>query len=203
MAESVEQDKDDEFEFPLFASAMEVDPAPTDKIEDRGRSKDVGIMKVSLREQSEERIDNERPDSYYFAKYTDQEKKQFEQCSVTGDDIYKQIYIVDAQPWKCLDLNKYNAKVELELSRDKERKKKNRPGKKKREVKVTCRQRKLERARLKKLEEEEKKRQLKKQKYQRKNFGRNNSLNKKFNTSGGGNKKPQQKQQAKPKYRTE
>ena len=141
---------------------MTMDPTPDTKLEERGRTKEVGIMKVSLREQSEERIDNERPESYYFAKYSDKEKKQFEECCVTYNDIFSQLYIVDSQPWKCLDLNKYNAKVEIELNKQKEKKKKkNRPGKKKRDVKVACRQRKLERAKLKKLEEDEKKKQLK------------------------------------------
>lgn len=189
---------------------MTMDPTPDTKLEERGRTKEVGIMKVSLREQSEERIDNERPESYYFAKYSDIEKKQFEECCVTYNDIFSQLYIVDSQPWKCLDLNKYNAKVEIELNKQKEKKKKkNRPGKKKRDVKVACRQRKLERAKLKKLEEDEKKKQLKKQKYQKKSFGKYNNTKRKPNTlrgEGGGAKKrqpPQQSQQSKPKYRTE
>ncbi|RCK63611.1 hypothetical protein Cantr_10071 [Candida viswanathii] len=195
----VEEAQDDEFEFPLFASAMEVDTKPVE--EERGRSNETGIMKVSLREQSEERVVNERPESYYFAKYTDMEKQQFEACCVTGEDIYKQLCFVDTQPWKCLDLNKYNAKIEIEIRREKERTRKHRPGKKKREVRVACHQRKLERAKAKQKEEEEKKRQLKKQKYLKKSFGKGSSgaFQKRKQKPVGG----KTKQLAKPKYRTE
>ena len=106
-------------------------------VEDRGRSKEAkpSIMKVSLREQSEERVINERPESFYFAKYR-QAKREFQQCAVSSDDIYQQMYIVDTQPWKCLNLNEYNAKIESEIARQKAKCRKNRPGKKKRQLKM-------------------------------------------------------------------
>ncbi|KAL6449548.1 hypothetical protein SBY92_004462 [Candida maltosa Xu316] len=184
-------DNEDEFDFPLFAAASTT-TEPTIAEETRGRT----IMKVSLREQSEERVVNERPDDFYFAKYTPEEKDQFAQCCVTGQDIYDQVFIRDSQTWKCIDLNKLNAKIELEINREKLKKKKNRPGKKKRELKNICRQRKLDKLKLIKLEEAKKKQQLKKQKYQKKNFSKTN-FNKK--------QKPKPKGQPvnKPKYRTE
>jgi len=149
-------------------------------VEDRGRSKEAkpSIMKVSLREQSEERVINERPESFYFAKYTDKQREQFQQCAVSSDDIYQQMYIVDTQPWKCLNLN---------------------AGKKKRQLKIVCRQRKLEKAKMKKLEEEKLKKLMKKQKFQQKFNGKPNQRQGKGRKPMAGNKK----QPPKPKYRTE
>lgn len=174
---------DAEFDFPLFAASDTV-------VEDRGRSKEAkpSIMKVSLREQSEERVINERPESFYFAKYTDKQREQFQQCAVSSDDIYQQMYIVDTQPWKCLNLNEYNAKIESEIARQKAKCRKNRPGKKKRQLKIVCRQRKLEKAKMKKLEEEKLKKLMKKQKFQQKFNGKPNQRQGKGRKPMAGNK---------------
>ena len=170
-------------------------------VEDRGRSKEPkpSIIKVSLREQSEERINNERPDSFYFAKYTDKEREQFEQCAVTSHDIYKQIYTLDLQPWKCLNLKEHNAQIENKIAKRKAKCSKNRPGKKKRQLKIVCRQRRLEKARMKKLEEEKLKKLMKKQKFQQRFIGKPNQRQRKGRKPLDGNKK----QPSKPKYRTE
>ncbi|KAI5955571.1 hypothetical protein KGF57_003704 [Candida theae] len=200
-----EEEEEDEFAFPLFASASkpsEDDLKSVDGSDDRGRPV-APVQKVSLREHSEERINNERPDSYYFALYTPEQKLQFTQVAVSGDDIYAQ-YFIQPNSRKLIDLNEYNAKIDAELARARNTKKKNRPGKKKRESRIVCRERRLERAASAKKEEKERKLKEKQEKYGKfKNKGGRN-LKKTFNKGGSGRGKTNGSGGvSKPKYRTE
>ena len=76
------------------------------------------------------------------------------------------MYIVDTRPWKCLNLNEYNAKIESEIARQKAKCRKNRPGKKKKTIKdcvssKEARKSKDEETRRRKIEK-----LMKKQKFQ-------------------------------------
>ena len=153
--EKAKEADDYEFEFPLFASA----PPKDSNDETRGRTTEP-VMKVSLRERSEERIKNDRPTSYYFAVYTEEEKRRFEQAAITTEILFKHEVIVDHQPWKCINLTEYNAKIKP--------KKHTRAGKKKRQAKIEGRKRREERNLVKKkLEEEAQARLLKKKLHKR------------------------------------
>lgn len=209
VATEEKQESDEEFEFPLFAA-----PPPNSKAEEpkddtsmdvvvdeeRGRTKSK-IMKVSLREESLEVIKNERPLSYYYASYSEDQKRQFLEAAVSGDDIYQQIQISvpieDPKPWKCLVLESHNAQIEKELAKQKKRSHSKRAGKKKREYKVACRERKLERKRIEKKLQKEKDAKFKKQFYGQKAF---KPKSKRFNLNKTNSSKPQA---SKPKYKTE
>lgn len=175
------EEADQEFDFPLFASAATSVTNTTTTtttttnttcphllaVEDRGRStiqKPI-VQKISLREHSEERVSNERPESFYFANYTEEEKAQFATCALTAQDIYDQFFIRKSN-FRCLNLNEYNAKVEEEKAKAKA-KRRNRPGKKKRESKVRCRERREEKAKLIKQAEKERKKKEKYEKYEK------------------------------------
>lgn len=179
----------EEFDFPLFASNKHDNDG-----EDRGRSS-TRIMKISLREESVENIKQERPESYYFATYSKDDKSKFISAAITAQDIFnfnERYPIIDTQPHKCLDVSLYNQKVEHELRLQKKRSR-TRPGKKKREATIACRERKQEREKLLvKLEKD-----------------RLNKLKKKMFHKRGGKKhkkttsKASQPAVNKPKYKTE
>lgn len=110
--------------------------------------------KVSL-EEVVEVINNDRPEAYYFAKYTDKEKAQFAQAALGMTDPYTlQTPIPEPDSptftYKLTDLDIHNQKVEAEALRSKIRNTKRRAGKKKREFVVVCRERKLERVKVEK-----------------------------------------------------
>ncbi|KAG5421227.1 hypothetical protein I9W82_000317 [Candida metapsilosis] len=196
-----EDEEEQEFAFPLFASASKPkqDAEPTGDNE-RGRSKT--IQKISLREHSEERIDNSRPDSYYFASYTEDERTQFAQVAVSGSDIYAQFFIQPSS-YKLMDLNEYNEKIDMETNNAKARKRRNRPGKKKRQSRIVCRERRLERAAIAKKEEKERKLKEKQEKFGKfKKQGGGRHTKKTFN-KGGPSRGKTGGGVAKPKYRTE
>lgn len=170
-----DEEAEDEFAFPLFAGA--------------GTSED-NVMKVSLKEEEEEIIINERPENYYRAIYSKDQHREFEISAVTYQDIWVEVNApsIDSQPWKVMNLLEYNKKIELE----KTHKKNKREGKRKRQNKSICRERRKEREKeIKRLEREAKKQR--------------------FRQSGQGWKstkprpKPAKSSQAvgKPKYRTE
>lgn len=200
-----EGEGNDEFEFPLFsfdpisskhkdensdiAQAADGEDGDAEKdVESRGRSKVVKTMKVSLREESEDKIKNERPIDYYFARYSDDIRRQFSQVAVSGQDILNMASTYeltrDWYAYKVLDLNEYNRKVELEQARTQH--KRNRPGKKQRENKAKSVERKNQRQKAHKEVEKQKQRALKK---------------KIFHKRGG--KKHKKKSEPTPAYRTE
>lgn len=140
---------EEEFEFPLFAApATQKASEGLPEAEERGRDTSR-VMKVSLREESLETIKNERPMDYYVAHYSEEQKREFEAAAVTGEDIYAQI-VDSVTDSRCLDVKKYNKKVEEEAVKQKLRSSKMRAGKKKRACAIIARERKLERKRLEK-----------------------------------------------------
>lgn len=149
-----DEEMGDEFDFPLF-SAVASSSVNDDETEDRGRSK-THTMKVSLREPSIETFKNVRPDSYYFASYSDDDKSKFLVAAVSAEDVYTQGVSLGSMatslPWKCLDLKEHNMEVEREQRRLKKQK---RPGKKKREQKIAGKERNSEREKKKRLLEKQ------------------------------------------------
>lgn len=140
---------------------------------------------ISLRDDIEENIVNERPESYYYASYSVEQRDQFGNVAVSFEQVVRlgafQRNI--SSDFKLLDADAYNKAIEKAKL---EKKKRGRPGKKKRTNKIACRERKLERKKI----ETAKAAALKK---------------KKFHKRGG--KKNKKKEpavtNAKPKYRTE
>ncbi|EGW32368.1 uncharacterized protein SPAPADRAFT_61448, partial [Spathaspora passalidarum NRRL Y-27907] len=150
----VEKQEEEEFEFPLFS--MGGGGGGGSSTDGKAADEPKQPMKVSLKEAEEEVINQERPESYYIAKYTPDQSRQFEVCALDAKSIIEPVYPSDdPRPWKCIDLNKYNAQIELVKNKEK---RKSRPGKKKRETKIACRERRIERVQLaKKLQVEQKK----------------------------------------------
>lgn len=161
--EEEEKPAEEEFDFPLFSfGAISLAPEKSTEVEEeRGRSS--GVMKVSLREESEERVVNERPSSYYYAEYSEQQRQRFALVAVSGDDIYQQMTIYSGEGGRVVDLAVYNSRIV-------EHSKRKRAGKNQRENRIESRARKAER---KKLEEE-----IEKQKMAR-------IIKKKFHKRGG------------------
>lgn len=120
------KEEDEEFAFPLFGG-MTAEPAD--------------MMKVSLKEEEEEIIVNERPQEYYRAVYTDKERSEFAQSALTTEQIFADLLLppIDTWPLKVLSVEVHNAQVE------KEKKKRRRAGKKKRENQAECRERRQNR----------------------------------------------------------
>ena len=156
--EDNENTQDEEYDFPLFAAVSkpshistvldtgavsdEVNGNKTEATE-RGRAT-MKTMKISLREASEERIVNERDNTYYFALYTYREKDQFRASAVTFEDVWLwSSQHDDIKPWKVLDVKRHNKKVEKELARDLEmtRKRRARGGLVKRAQRIQIRKR--------------------------------------------------------------
>ncbi|KAM9897067.1 hypothetical protein OXX79_007102 [Metschnikowia pulcherrima] len=166
---------DEEFAFPLFAGA--------------GKSQDE-VMKVSLREEDDDVVINERPESYYRAIYNEDQRQKFESAALSYDQILMEATAtaVDTHPWKVINLIEHNKKIELEQKQKRNR----REGKRKRQNKIICRERREDREReIKRLEREEKK-----LRYRARGQGWN------VNKPRGKSEKPRSPA-AKPKYRTE
>lgn len=161
--EEVEEEKE-EFEFPLFGQVRE------------------GSTKITLKDDIDDKIEQSRPDLYYFAKYTEEEKVRIKSVAVSGEDVIKgSLEIpVDLCPWKVVDLSAHNEEIE-------KKRKKQRPGKKKRQEVIKCRERKLERLKV----DKEIKLALKKK------------LMKKIHHKRGGKKNKKSVAPKKPVYRTE
>lgn len=190
-----DEEMGDEFDFPLF-SAVSSTAVNDDKADDRGRS-ETRTMKVSLREPSIETVKNIRPDSYYFASYSEDDKSKFLVAAVSAEDVYAQGASLGALatslPWKCLDLKEHNLKIESEQRRLK--KQRRRAGKKKREQKIAGKERNSEREKKQRLLEKQiEARKLKKMFHKR--GGKKHK--KKAEESGASAEKAQP-----PKYRTE
>lgn len=162
--------EEEEFAFPLFGSS----------------NKD-NVMTVSMKEEDEEVIVNERPVDYYIATYSEEDRRRFQETAITAEAIFAELSLpaVDVWPWKVMDLKKHNEKVANEKLRSRRR----RPGMKKRLNAISCRERRIQREKEAKKVEKEAFAKLKKNMY------------KKFKPSG--RKVKPVKQASKPKYRTE
>lgn len=186
---------DEEYDFPLFGSK-------SDKVENQKGEEDEEVafplfgntMKVSLREDIEETIHQERPAEFYFASYSTAQEREFEIAAITYQEIEREAQVkhADQAPWKVLDLALYNSKIDKikELQEEKKRKMRKRPGKKKREMKISCTKRKEERAKVEKKIEKEQKAKLKKKMFHKRGGKKNK-------------KKTVEPASSKPKYRTE
>lgn len=108
-------------------------------------------VKVSLEEEEEEMVVNERPAAYYFAEYSDEQRRQFAQVAISGEEVNLHSKEILVDTWKVVDLRDHNDRV----ARDNRKK---RPGMKKRRQAIEGRKRREERERqLKKKERDEKK----------------------------------------------
>lgn len=181
MGEKDVGEKEDEFEFPLFSmggqetsGTKEVEEAEAGKEADKeaeieadkvkGKGSDgtesesrgrLQTMKVTLREESVERVKNERPAEYYFAQYSEEVKRQFAQAAVEPETLHT-IPVRDWHNHRVLDLNQHNHQIELEKAKSK------RPGKAQRMNKIRSKERVKERQRVHKQLEIQKQRLLKK-----------------------------------------
>lgn len=160
-------DEPEEFAFPLFS-------APSTE-----------VMTVTMREdEDEEEINNERPESYYRAVYTTEEKEQIKFAAVDASFVieWSQAVFPDPDAPKMVNLRQHNEDVARELQRNRKR----RPGKKKRESAIVCRERRKAREQeVRKLRKEQEARE-KKKKFKKWVPGKSNV-----------------KAPSKPKYRTE
>lgn len=161
--ETNNEEEEEEFDFPLFASAKAATEVNETPEEERGRST-TKTMKVSLREESVEVIKNERPDSYYFADYTEQERANFKAAAQTPEEIHKSaLPYPDPKPWQHIDVQQHN----LRIDEEKKKKKTKRAGKKKRDEAIQSRIRKDEREKLMKKLAREQRAKLKKMRWAR------------------------------------
>lgn len=164
-------ERQEEFDFPLFSLgtislASGKEAGNVEEATERGRSS-TAVMKVSLREESEERVVNERPNNYYFAQYNETQKQQFAEVCVTGDEIYKQMEIYTGPSrGVLLDLTVYNSEI-VEDS------KKKRPGKNQRKNRIESRIRKAERARKEAEIEKQKMARMMKKKFHKRGGKKN------------------------------
>jgi len=109
-----------------------------------------------LKEDEEEVIINERPETYYRAINSEEKCREFETAAISFADIWLEAksIIIDTHPWRVMNLNEHNKKFEDEQKRKRHR----REGKRKRNNKIICRERRKEREqKIKRLEREEKK----------------------------------------------
>lgn len=140
-----ENENEEEFAFPLFGSASET------------------VMTVSLKEEEEEIIVNERPEAYYRASYDEDDKKKFQESALSAELIFGDLKLppIDSWPWKVVSLEDHNAQVEKEKLRSRRR----RPGTKKRKNAVMCRERRISREKEEKKAHREAQAKFKKQMY--------------------------------------
>lgn len=165
-----ENGNEEEFAFPLFGSTSET------------------VMTVSLKEEEEEIIVNERPGSYYRASYDEDEKRKFQMSAISAELIFADSKLppIDSWPWKVVSLEEHNAQVEKEKLRNKRR----RPGTKKRKNAVVCRERRIAREKEEKKAHREAQAKFRKQMY--KGYKKEKAP-----------KAVKEKVVSKPKYRTE
>ncbi|KAG7192466.1 uncharacterized protein KQ657_001867 [Scheffersomyces spartinae] len=139
---------------------------------------------ISLRDDIEDEVVNERPESYYFSSYSIEERDQFKNTAITFEQLLmlqRNTASISSSTYRVLDVNAYNEAIE-KAKLDKKRR--GRPGKKKRLNRIACKERKLERKKI----EAAKAAAIKK---------------KKFHKRGGKKNNKKKEVSAKPKYRTE
>lgn len=157
-AHQINDDKplDDEFEFPLFSfgvsealsqinTELEID---SDEQATRGRTA-LKLMKVSLREPSPVLVKNERPRSYYFTNYTQEEKRKYSESAVDVESLLNHANLKPFEGWNnlrgtVLDVEQHNLDLEVELSRALKSLRR-RPGKKQRMGRKVAEKREAER----------------------------------------------------------
>jgi hypothetical protein len=91
----------------------------------------TGLTRVRLKSPEPEQVYAKRPDTYYFSKPSDAEKRQIESVALAGQDVLKlstEVWPGMKMPWKVVDFDKLKATADLERKRARQR-----PGKKARE----------------------------------------------------------------------
>ncbi|CAL9730013.1 hypothetical protein MOUN0_I04544 [Monosporozyma unispora] len=129
------QKQEEEFEFfPLFAN----EELTKITIEANERISDVMEAEIEKEEEEDvypfEYVKQERPENYYFSRYTTEEKSQFQEVAVDLDILQKYSYrrtLYGKKDHTVLDLIKHNAQIEAEELRCKKLKRR-RLGKKQR-----------------------------------------------------------------------
>lgn len=180
---------DDEFDFPLFSFGVEDKTEAAVNVSEEQPPEDgngAKLMRVSLREPVYETLNQERPKSYYFASYSQDDRSRFAQSALDYETILRDGSLGPNQGWKrfrgtVIDVKQYNERVEKSLEREK-RLKKRKPGKKQRLARKLGQQHEIER--------EQKSKEIKK------------LLKKKFHKRGG-KKNKKKPEPAPPKFRTE
>lgn len=125
------------------------------------------LMKVSLRDLPVEKLEQVRPESYYFSRNTSDELLRFAASAVNPDLILEDSKLGPNQGWekfrgKHMDVSKHNKEVERILLREKILRKR-RPGKKQRLARKLGAERELERE----MKDKEIKKMLKKKFHRR------------------------------------
>lgn len=80
-----------------------------------------------------------RPESYYFARWSPETETEIQESAVSGDDILKGSKNITISKFRVIDLNSYNARIQRQKDAEKmfqEKRRRNRPGKKRREAKI-------------------------------------------------------------------
>lgn len=192
--EAQDEPMQEEFDFPLFSFGSDNSNDTSKTVEERGRTLESSLVKVSLRSPSPVRIKQERPMSYYVAHYTAKQRKEFTEAAITWEQLVPLSMIRVNNPFdKVIDLVKFNSRVERDL--DSLKAKKTRPGKKARLARLESKKGiKKRKEYQKKLDEEAHRKLMKKM-----NHKRGGKKHKK--KQGNAQQKPQQP--TKPKYRTE
>ncbi|EGV63416.1 hypothetical protein PSN45_004306 [Yamadazyma tenuis] len=158
-----EEQPEDEFDFPLFSfgSAPSSQNHSVGDSQKRGRT-ETKIMKVNLREESVETLRSERPSSYYFAQYTEEQRANFHLVAVTGEDIWSRVELATStNDWyrhRILDADVHNANISPE------RPSRKRPGKNKRDGRIESKKRQAE---ARRVHRENERRLLKKKMHKR------------------------------------
>ncbi|QLQ78971.1 hypothetical protein HG537_0B03180 [Torulaspora globosa] len=174
----------DEFDFPLFSFGTEEKSTKITEVESANTG--AGLMKVSLREPIYETPKQERPKSYYFSNFTEEERSRYAKSALDYDTILREASLGPYRGWtrfrgRVLDVKQHNDRIEQLLQRE-ERLKKRRPGQKQRLARRMAQQREKERI--------EKAKEIKKM------------IKKKFHKRGG-KKNKKKPEPALPRFRTE
>lgn len=133
----------DEFEFPLFSFAhAEVQESNEDEAnkanyDESGNKTELQLTKITLRESPCETFKQERPQSYYFARYSKEELTTFEESAIDYDTIFKDAKIGPIVGWErssrktVVDITQCNEEIERAILRE-ERQRRARPSKRQR-----------------------------------------------------------------------
>ncbi|GMG19193.1 unnamed protein product [Ambrosiozyma monospora] len=151
--------KKDEFKSSLIQVKLDAD-------EEYEMEVDENVEKAAL----DEYVKNQkRPHSYYFADYTEDQKKQFKDMALTGEQVLEMSKVTSPDNYRLTNLNQFNQRIGTQNNalkrietrkreqKEKKMKTKSRPGKNKRLGKIQSEQRKREfQKELAKIEERQK-----------------------------------------------
>ncbi|KAA8913446.1 hypothetical protein TRICI_003206 [Trichomonascus ciferrii] len=122
------------FEFEVMDQDEAEDGAEKEKEEDFESFQlfsNSGLSKVRLESPEPEQVYAKRPDTYYFSKPSDSERRQIESVALSGQDVLElatESWPGMKMPWKVINFDVLKAKSDIERKRARQR-----PGKKARE----------------------------------------------------------------------